>query len=47
MNFDQLKLAFKGETENSLRRALKNANTMSKDSKLYRQASEEVRMNEN
>jgi hypothetical protein len=40
VNFDQLKLTFKLETENSLRKALKNANAVSKDSKNYRLASD-------
>ena len=39
VNFDLLKLTFKGETENSLRKALKNANAISKDSKNYKLSS--------
>lgn len=47
VNFDQLKLTFKFETENSLRKALKNSNTISKDSKNYRLASEQIKFSEN
>lgn len=36
VNFDQLKLTFKGETENSLRKALKTCNATSRDSKNFK-----------
>lgn len=36
VNLDQLKLTFKGETENSLRKALKSCNAISRDSKNFK-----------
>ena len=36
VNFDQLKLTFHGETDNSLRRALRSCNTSSRDGKNYK-----------
>ena len=42
VNFDQLKLTFHGETDNSLRKALKTCNTVSRDGKNYKLAASDM-----